>query len=242
MKDYEGARWQYRKYLDLISEGANVPDALFKLAISYQKLGRIAEAIDTYEWLLNKFPSNPNRDEAYLELGRILLEKKEYKRAKDALTKSIESTDKNMKAKSHYYLGEVFEGVQQEDEALVQYMLIHYLYPENTNLNINALFRAANLYEKQKKIDEAGIVFKKLLALSGVPKDIEDRSKASLKKIEEIQAERAREEKAREEKAKEEKAKEEKEIEERAKEEKAREEEKPTILNEAKEKAPNMSP
>ena len=74
LADYDSAEVAYRGVVDSYSRSEKVPAALYKLGMSYEKMGRESEAKETFERLRQEYPRSGEAilaEERLNELGRL---------------------------------------------------------------------------------------------------------------------------------------------------------------------------
>lgn len=80
--DYNGAVREFRQYLRITNNRELMPEAYFNMGDAYVRTGRIAEAAETFETLINDFPNSERAAPALAELARIQFELGNYEESK----------------------------------------------------------------------------------------------------------------------------------------------------------------
>lgn len=80
--DYNGAVSEFRQYLRITNNRELMPEAYFNLGDAYMRTGRISEAAETFETLINDFPNSERAAPALAQLARIQLELGNYEESK----------------------------------------------------------------------------------------------------------------------------------------------------------------
>lgn len=70
-KDYKKAILNYQKFRESKPKDKHVPDAILKIAISFQELGMKDESRTFYEELITKFPNSPEAKRARIRLKKL---------------------------------------------------------------------------------------------------------------------------------------------------------------------------
>ncbi len=82
------------------------------------------------------------------------------------LGQAVAGSDPNIAAEAQFRIGECYAHLQERDKAIVDYLKVVYLYPEQTQWVSQAQFRAANMYEEIGKEEEAMLLYQKILDTS----------------------------------------------------------------------------
>ena len=140
------------------------PEAYRVLAYSYINLGDTAAADSMMQQLLMKYPDNPAADEARLYLASRLAQRGEYDSA-IALIKVIKKNrSDDVAAKASLLLADIYRDMGEIEEAIIEYITTYRvyekLYPEIAE---QALVRAGELYEQQKRLEEALTVYRRAI-------------------------------------------------------------------------------
>lgn len=70
-KDWKNAILNFQKYREDHSKGKNVPDATYKIGVSFQELGMKEEAKTFYEEVVSKYPNAPEAKKAKTRLKSL---------------------------------------------------------------------------------------------------------------------------------------------------------------------------
>ena len=162
------------------------PQGLALLIETQEALGRKAEAAAAAETFLRRFGAHPLAPSVQLARGRLLLEQREPKAAREALEAALAGDDPTA-ARAQFLLGELHRGGGETEEAVAAYMATAYLYPE-TVWAPRGLLGAAEGYLALGRPREAEVVLKRLLARPGLPTDLARRAGQALAAVNERRA------------------------------------------------------
>jgi tetratricopeptide (TPR) repeat protein len=140
-------------------DSAVVVEALRNLAIVQEKLERWREAERTWRTLVDRFPGSGHTDEASLRVARCQLESgrpREAARTYEAIAPILEG---EYKARAYFGAGECYERMQRWKSALLAYLKVPYLVPEEAIWSITARLKAAHCYRELGKVDQAARIY-----------------------------------------------------------------------------------
>lgn len=86
-------------------------------------------------------------------------------------------TNTTIAAEAQFRIGECYAKLNERDKAIVDYMKVVYLYPDQQYWVSNAQFKAAGIYEEIGKEGEAMSLYQKIIAGSGEQELIEQSQK-----------------------------------------------------------------
>ncbi|MBU0568733.1 tetratricopeptide repeat protein, partial [bacterium] len=139
-------------------------EALTYLANSYSRSGEAEEADKLYHSILEKFPDEKVADWARLQLGLAHYEKKAYKKAINLWTEITKNKKaEELRAEAQFRIGDAYLAWGKEDEAIVNYLRVAYLYPNYLKWAASAQYQAATIYERKKKYEEAKKLYQGIL-------------------------------------------------------------------------------
>ena len=157
--------------------------SLYMTADALAKSGRIDKASELFKRVIDDYPDEKGFDAERLNIGLFFLKEKEYDLSFKSFTQVISSAeDDRLKVEAHFWLGETFQGLGRLENAVIEYLKISYLYPENDMWAGTARFRVGEIFEMQGRVDEAIMIYQKL---SSKYKG-DERGKFAAKKLEEI--------------------------------------------------------
>ncbi len=125
--------------------------ALFGTAKILQDKGKKAEAGKKFEELEKNFPGSPKLLEAAVGLAEADLQKKSYEEALKRLQPVTRATQAptNLRARAMLLVGEISEAKGDNDAAINNYIKLGTLFPAETELAPEGLWRGAQLLEKK---------------------------------------------------------------------------------------------
>lgn len=166
--------------------------SLYMTADMLAKSGRTDKASELFKRVIDDYPDEKGFDAERLNIGLFFLKEKEYDLSFKSFMQVISSAeDDRLKVEAHFWLGETFQGSGRLEDAVIEYLKISYLYPENDMWAGTARFRAGEIFEMQGRVDEAILMYQKL---SSKYKG-DERGKFAVKKVEEIKKLRNKEQK-----------------------------------------------
>ena len=122
----------------------------------------VEEARDVLTQLVARHPKAPSVPIAYLRLGDVYQELKEYQEAISQFSKVLSSRDRALAAEAQYEIGESYASIGDYKESAVQYLKVAYLYPSERTWYFKALLRAGESYERLEKWQDARQVYTKI--------------------------------------------------------------------------------
>ena len=137
-------------------------DALLKLADIFKGQNAVQEAYDVLNSCINRFPGTDFEKTAYRKIGNLLMENFLFDRAIGYFRRGLTSQRTELNAQIQFQIGEAYQGKGEYDEAVLEFMKVAYLYPNAKFWALRAQLKAAQSFEKEKKIDEAIKVYEKL--------------------------------------------------------------------------------
>ena len=166
--------------------------SLYMTADALAKSGRSDKASELFKRVIDDYPDEKGFDAERLNIGLFFLKEKEYDSSFKSFMQVINNAEDNkLKAEAHFWLGETFQGSGRLEDAVIEYLKISYLYPENDMWAGTARFRAGEIFEMQGRADEAIMIYQKL---SSKYKG-DERGKFAAKRLEEIKKLRNKEQK-----------------------------------------------
>ncbi|PWU18448.1 MAG: hypothetical protein C5B48_14740 [Candidatus Rokuibacteriota bacterium] len=156
--------------------------ALVLLAEAQEASGNRAAAIDLYTRLDRDYPDSRNDPSNLLKAARLLQADGRWSDARSLLERMLNQSDPKVVAESGYRLGEGFQAAGQYEDAIEAYMTVAYLAPDSEWAR-RALLAAGQSFATLKQNESAAIVYKKLLAASGVEPDLAATARSQLKEL-----------------------------------------------------------
>jgi tetratricopeptide (TPR) repeat protein len=164
--NYAAAITQYTLILKKFPDYSLNDRVMLNLGTSLINTGIFDEAVEILQQSLDRYPQQPFLSEVNLKTGYALQKLGEYEQAIPHLGQAVAGSDPNIAAEAQFRIGECYAHLQERDKAIVDYLKVVYLYPEQTQWVSQAQFRAANMYEEIGKEEEAMLLYQKILDTS----------------------------------------------------------------------------
>jgi tetratricopeptide (TPR) repeat protein len=143
-------------------------EALFRLASSYQKLGRGDDALAAYTFQVETYPDGPLRLNGELQRGALLFDAGKFSDATAPLEIVANQGDGQLQEAAKYLLGRSFLVVQKEADGRVLLQAFIDAQPPGP-FAAGAAQALAELDDAQAKYPEAEALWQKVLALAADP-------------------------------------------------------------------------
>jgi len=165
-----------------VAEGSGAI-SLYMTADILAKSGKIDKASEFFKRVIDDYPNEKGFDAERVNIGLFFLKEKEYDLSIKSFSQVINSVEDNkLKAEAHFWLGEALQNSGRLEDAIIEYLKISYLYPDNDMWTGTARFRVGEIFEMQGRIDEAVLMYQKL----AVKYKNDERGRFAVKKLEEI--------------------------------------------------------
>jgi TolA-binding protein len=154
---YREAIDEFIKIVDLFGDrGDLVAESLSYIGASYEEIGDSKKAQDFYLRVISQYPDTEAAQWARFRQGGIFLAQKDYEKA-IAFYKEIVlgGGPRALSARAQYAIGECLAAKGELDDAIVEYLKVGYLYPEEKKWASTGQIQAAQIYERQGKWEEA---------------------------------------------------------------------------------------
>jgi TolA-binding protein len=161
---------------------ARMPDALLLLAQAQEAGGSRAAALDTYARLDREYPDSKQHGAVMLGMARLLQAEGAWGEASGLLKRVLDQGDPGFVIEAAYRLGEGLRAAGQNEDAVEAYMTAAYLGPDSVWAR-RALLGAGQSFTALKQPESAAIVYKKLLAASGVEPELAAEARNGLKAL-----------------------------------------------------------
>lgn len=156
--------------------------ALLVLARAREATGDRAGALQAYGRAAQDGTALAWSGERLLDYGRLLAQDHRWSDARPVLERALQGADAAKAGAVAVALGDTYEGEAQHLAAAEYYMTAAYLAPESPE-GRRAMLAAARAFAALKQGDAAAIVYRKLLAQSGVPGDLADAARQGLTEL-----------------------------------------------------------
>ncbi len=134
--DYERAVEEYRKAAEYSNREVR-EKSLYGLADNLFRVGKLDEAADTWQRLVDEFPRGEHAELSYYRLGTTAFAKGRLEEAEDFYRKALErSTDPELAVKTKFSLAGCLEAREELSEALKLYKEIATTYPNKEAIDI----------------------------------------------------------------------------------------------------------
>ncbi len=161
--DYQKAE---RKFIELRENFPNsefIAESQLWLGKTYIEMRNYETAEEIFHQLLNSAVKDQIQDEARFLLGGLFKHKKDFVTAASEFeTAASRAKDKEIRAKSYYEMGECNFDLKNYAKAVESYMKARKYSPDE-RIEYDALFRAAQTYQKMQQYDDAINIFTNLL-------------------------------------------------------------------------------
>lgn len=181
-----GAAAEARRALEPAAGGAAAqaptPRATMLMAEAQEATGDRAAALDTYARAAAGAGSPKEKAFGLLGQGRLLVAGGRWDEARGPLEQALDAGDGAVAAEAAYRLGEGYRATGSAEEAADMYMTAAYLAADSPWAR-RALVGAGQAFAALKQNDAAVIVYRKLLAMSGVEPDLADAARRGLRAL-----------------------------------------------------------
>ncbi|MDH3975748.1 MAG: tetratricopeptide repeat protein [Deltaproteobacteria bacterium] len=160
-----------------------VARGLFIKGSSYLSLNLVERGLESYRKFLDFYPAMEGLDGERLKAALAFQNHKDYEQTIKSMKELIKvSNDLKIKAEAQYWIGDCYQQSGAFDQAIVEYLKVTYLYPEESMWALTARYMAAQSYQEVGAYDKAIKLFNKVARESG---DKRKREYAK-KKVEEL--------------------------------------------------------
>ena len=159
-----------------------MPEALLLHAQAQEAGGNRAAALDTYTRLDREYPDSKQRGVVMLGTARLLQAEGKWGEARGLLKRVLNQDDPRLTLEAAYRLGEGLRAAGENEDAVEAYMTAAYLGPDSIWAR-RALLGAGQSFTALKQPESAAIVYKKLLAASGVEPELAAQARNGLKQL-----------------------------------------------------------
>jgi TolA-binding protein len=175
------ARRRLQAFVDASSpEDKALPRALLLLGRSHETAGDQPQANDLYARVTRDYPAWEGA--ATLGQARVLMIDGKWAEAQPLLERALSASDVQVASEAAYRLGEGYRAAGRHQQAVDAYMTAAYVAPDTT-LGRRALLGAGQSFAALKQPDFAVIVYKKLLASSGIEAELADAARKNLRAL-----------------------------------------------------------
>jgi TolA-binding protein len=158
------------------------PRAWAALARAREVTGDRAGALDAYARGVKDGGATDLRPEAAFGYARLLTQEKRWGAARGVLERLVRTDDKAVVAAAAGAIGETYQGEGDNLTAAEYFMTAAYVLPDSP-AGRRGLLGAGASFAALKQNDAAEVVYRKLLAQTGVPAELADTARKGLKDI-----------------------------------------------------------
>jgi len=176
------ARRELEAFVKASTGDPRMPQALLLLAQAQEATGKRAEALDLYTRVEREYPDSKDLGTVLLGAARLLQADGKWREARGVLERVLNQSDLRVVTEAAYRLGEGLRAAGQNEEAAEAYMTAAYLGPDSSWAR-RALLGAGQSFAALKQSESAVIVYKKLLAASGVEPELAAAARSGLRAL-----------------------------------------------------------
>ena len=165
-QDYPAAITNYALILQDFPEYPLNDRTMLNLGTALLQTGDFAKAADILQQSIDQYPNQSNISEVYLKLGYALTQQKKCEQAIPVLGQAVAGAAVAIAAEAQFRIGECYAELDERDKAIVDYLKVVYLYPDQHYWGANAQFKAAMIYEDIGKKEEALKLYQKIIQAS----------------------------------------------------------------------------
>jgi len=150
---------------------------------AYLRLNIVNKGIDNLKRFIDDYPGIKGLEEERLKAGLYLQQSGENEYAIKSMRQLIAlSEDNEIKAEAQYWIGESFFKSGDKDRAVIEYLKVTYLYPQEGMWAVTARYMAANASREAGRYEDALKLYKVVARES----DDEKKRETAKKRVEEL--------------------------------------------------------
>ncbi len=176
------ARRELEAFVKTSPGDPRMPRALILLAEAQEAAGNRAAAVELYKRVDRDYPISTEEGMILLRAARLLQADGRWGEARGFLERALGQSDIRLVTEAAYRLGEGLRAAGQNEEAVEAYMTAAYVAPDSIWAR-RALLAAGQSFAALRQTDSAVIVYKKLLAASGVEPELAAAARSRLKAL-----------------------------------------------------------
>jgi TolA-binding protein len=165
---------RYYERLMALKDDALSEQGWFRAVNAYQAMGDPDGALRVLRSFVKRHPKSSLNADAWLMMGDIHLRAKRHNEALAAYRRVLEFERRDVKAVAHFRMGRTHIDTEDLQEALMEYLKVYYLYPDQDSVVVSALLEAGKIYLAQGQVTEADQIFRRLLSLSSAGKEADE--------------------------------------------------------------------
>ena len=176
------ARRELEAFVKAAPHDPRMPDALLLLAQAQEASNNRPAALDIYMRIDREYPDSKGAAGVLLGTARLLQGEGRWEEARGRLKRAINQDDPKVVTEAAYRLGEGLRAAGQNEDAVEAYLTAAYLKPDSPWAR-RALLGAGQSFTALRQPESAVIVYKKLLAASGVEPELAAEARSGLKAL-----------------------------------------------------------
>ena len=165
--NYQEAITNYSTLLKKFPDFPSMDRILLDLGTSYLHTADATNAASVLQQSIEQYPEQANISEVHLKLGYAFTMQEQYEQAIPQFGLAAVGSNTAIAAEAQFRIGECYAKLLERDKAIVDYLKVVYLYPDQQYWVANAQFKAAAIYEEIGKEGEAMTLYQKIIATSG---------------------------------------------------------------------------
>jgi len=139
-----------------------VAQAYYILGLTFRDENMLEQAANNFKLAIN-LGNSRLKTRAWVTLAKSYYKLGDYEQAKLSYAESLMAADANDLADIRFGLAEVFEAKSEIEQAIQQYLLAADFYTQAPSLYVQALLRAARLYEDKENFKEALVIYQRII-------------------------------------------------------------------------------
>jgi len=165
--DYGKAIEAYQIVMQEDTSGKYAVDATYNFAIACKTIGNYSAAVEAYQLLTERFPEQMPNKEALFEIAYCYFSDKKYSKAIEIFTQAFPHFSSEKQAEIQYWIGESYFGMENFEQAAIEFLKVSYMYSHDAQLSVTADLRAGLAYEKLEQWNKAAGIYHKIVKKYG---------------------------------------------------------------------------
>ncbi|HOF60638.1 MAG TPA: tetratricopeptide repeat protein [Candidatus Latescibacteria bacterium] len=165
---YDQAADAYNRMLEQDTTSQFAAQAMWNLILSYEQIQRLDSAVRTMRVFLSKFPDSPHVVRVWVKIGDDLNRLGEFQAAVAAYRQALDNVAGTPEEPdTRFGLGEAHFNAGQYREAVIEWLKLAYHSQSGSRWAVTALFRAAKANEKLGQLEDAKMLYRKIITMEG---------------------------------------------------------------------------
>ena len=170
LQEYGQAESTFRQVLDSYGNTKDVAaDARFNLGLTYKRMNRDSDAVETYLQVAKDYPDSELASMARIRIGYIYEDSGDYAKASQAYRDLAGSDKGKLGAEAQYLVGDTLMEQKQNGEALLAYDAVGQNFPAETAWVVTALAKSGEVLESMGRDKEALERYERIVKMGGDP-------------------------------------------------------------------------